>query len=121
MRLRTYLILSYLALIAILFVGAWFIDAHVLGELTKSAIHIADQAVSHGDRRRMCSIRIESSPRWANTSSRTRPKTWPGNWPFLKGKNQGRLRQTAPGSAAPGHRHPADLHPARSRGVYGFI
>jgi class 3 adenylate cyclase/HAMP domain-containing protein len=46
MRLRTYLILSYLALIAILFVGAWFIDAHVLGELTKSAIKIADQAVN---------------------------------------------------------------------------
>jgi len=45
MRLRTYLILSYLALIAILFVGAWFIDAHVLGELTESAIKIADQAV----------------------------------------------------------------------------
>lgn len=47
MRLRTYLILSYLALIAILFVGAWFIDSHVLGELTKSAIQIADQAVSN--------------------------------------------------------------------------
>jgi class 3 adenylate cyclase/HAMP domain-containing protein len=47
MRLRTYLILSYLALIGILFVGAWFIDAHVLGELTKSAIKIAEQAVSH--------------------------------------------------------------------------
>ena len=46
MRLRTYLILSYLALIAILFVGAWFIDAHVMGELTKSAIKIADQAVN---------------------------------------------------------------------------
>ena len=46
MRLRTYLILSYLALIAILFVGAWFIDAHVLGELNKSAIKIADQAVN---------------------------------------------------------------------------
>ena len=46
MRLRTYLILSYLALIAILFVGGWFIDAHVMGELTKSAIKIADQAVS---------------------------------------------------------------------------
>jgi class 3 adenylate cyclase/HAMP domain-containing protein len=46
MRLRTYLILSYLALIAILFVGAWFIDAHVLGELTKNAIKIADQAVN---------------------------------------------------------------------------
>lgn len=47
MRLRTYLILSYLALIAILSVGAWFIDTHVLGELTKSAIQIADQAVSN--------------------------------------------------------------------------
>jgi class 3 adenylate cyclase/HAMP domain-containing protein len=46
MRLRTYLILSYLALIAILSVGAWFIDTHVLGELTQSAIKIADQAVS---------------------------------------------------------------------------
>jgi len=46
MRLRTYLILSYLALIAILFAGAWFIDAHVMGELTKSAIKIADQAVN---------------------------------------------------------------------------
>jgi class 3 adenylate cyclase/HAMP domain-containing protein len=45
MRLRTYLILSYLALIAILSAGAWLIDAHVMGELTKSAIKIADQAV----------------------------------------------------------------------------
>jgi class 3 adenylate cyclase/HAMP domain-containing protein len=47
MRLRTYLILSYLALIAILFAGAWLIDARVLGELSKSAIKIADQAVGH--------------------------------------------------------------------------
>jgi class 3 adenylate cyclase/HAMP domain-containing protein len=46
MRLRTYLILSYLALITILFIGAWFIDAHVMGELTKSSIKIADQAVN---------------------------------------------------------------------------
>ena len=46
MRLRTYLILSYLALIAILGAGAWFINSHVLGELTKSAIKIADQAVN---------------------------------------------------------------------------
>ena len=81
MRLRTYLILSYLALIAILFVGAWFIDAHVMGELTKSAIKIADQAVSQVTER-MCNIRIASSPLWANTSSGTRPKTWPGNWPM---------------------------------------
>ena len=47
MRLRTYLILSYLALIVILFGGAWFIDAYVMGEVTKSAIKIADQAVSN--------------------------------------------------------------------------
>ncbi len=47
MRLRTYLILSYLALIAILVVGAWLIDAQVLGELSKSSIKIADQAVGH--------------------------------------------------------------------------
>ena len=47
MRLRTYLILSYLALIVILSAGAWFIDAHVMGEVTKSAIKIADQAVSN--------------------------------------------------------------------------
>ena len=41
MRLRTYLILSYLALIVILFVGAWLINAHVMGEVTKlSLIHI---------------------------------------------------------------------------------
>ena len=46
MRLRTYLILSYLALIVILSVGAWLIDAHVMGELTRSAIKIADQAVN---------------------------------------------------------------------------
>jgi hypothetical protein len=46
MRLRTYLILSYLALVVILSVGAWLIDAHVMGELTKSAIRIADQAVN---------------------------------------------------------------------------
>ena len=45
MRLRTYLILSYLALVVILSVGAWLIDAHVMGELTKSVIKIADQAV----------------------------------------------------------------------------
>ena len=32
MRLRTYLILSYLALIVILFAGAWFIDAHTIEE-----------------------------------------------------------------------------------------
>ncbi len=47
MRLRTYLILSYLALIALLVVGAWLIDARVLGELSKSAIKIAGQAVGH--------------------------------------------------------------------------
>ncbi|MGO9580182.1 MAG: adenylate/guanylate cyclase domain-containing protein [Desulfobaccales bacterium] len=46
MRLRTYLILSYLALIAIFFVGGWFINAHVMGELNKSAIKIADRAVN---------------------------------------------------------------------------
>ncbi|MDO9070717.1 MAG: hypothetical protein Q7V36_04285, partial [Deltaproteobacteria bacterium] len=47
MRLRTYLILSYVALIVILSVGAWSIDAHVMGNLTKSSIRIADQAVSN--------------------------------------------------------------------------
>jgi len=47
MRLRTYLILSYLALIVVLSAGAWFIDAHVLGEVTKSSIKIADQAMSN--------------------------------------------------------------------------
>jgi class 3 adenylate cyclase/HAMP domain-containing protein len=47
MRLRTYLILSYLALVAMLVVGAWVIDARVLGELSKSAIKIADQALGH--------------------------------------------------------------------------
>jgi class 3 adenylate cyclase/HAMP domain-containing protein len=47
MRLRTYLILSYAALIVILSVGAWLIDTHVMDELTKSSIRIADQAVSN--------------------------------------------------------------------------
>jgi class 3 adenylate cyclase/HAMP domain-containing protein len=47
MRLRTYLILSYLALIILLVVGAWAIDARVLSELSRSAIKIADQAVGH--------------------------------------------------------------------------
>src|SRR5512139_891907 len=47
MRLRTYLILSYLALIALFFAGAWFIDAYVRDELTESAIKIADQAVGN--------------------------------------------------------------------------
>ncbi|MBU4231118.1 MAG: HAMP domain-containing protein [Desulfobacterales bacterium] len=46
MRLRTYLILSYVALIVILFGGAWFIDARVMGDLTKNSIRIADQAVT---------------------------------------------------------------------------
>jgi class 3 adenylate cyclase/HAMP domain-containing protein len=46
MKLRTYLILSYLALIAILATGAWLIDQHVMRDLTRSAIRIANQAVS---------------------------------------------------------------------------
>ena len=46
MRLRTYLILSYLTLIVILGAGGWLLDAHVLSELTKSSIKIADQSVS---------------------------------------------------------------------------
>jgi class 3 adenylate cyclase/HAMP domain-containing protein len=46
MKLRTYLLLSYLALIVILGVGAWLIDVYVMRDLTRSAIKIADQAVS---------------------------------------------------------------------------
>jgi len=46
MKLRTYLILSYLALIALLGAGAWCIDDYVMGDLTKSSIHIAEQSVS---------------------------------------------------------------------------
>jgi class 3 adenylate cyclase/HAMP domain-containing protein len=46
MKLRTYLLLSYLVLIIIVGVGAWFIDGYVMHDLTKSAIHIADTAVS---------------------------------------------------------------------------
>jgi class 3 adenylate cyclase/HAMP domain-containing protein len=46
MKLRTYLLLSYLALIAILGVGAWFIDEYVMEDLTKNAINIADRAVN---------------------------------------------------------------------------
>jgi class 3 adenylate cyclase/HAMP domain-containing protein len=45
MKLRTYLLLSYLALIGILGFGAWFIDNYVMRDLTKSAINIADRAV----------------------------------------------------------------------------
>jgi class 3 adenylate cyclase/HAMP domain-containing protein len=47
MKLRTYLILSYLALIAILGAGAWSINVYVMRDLTKSAIRIADQAVTN--------------------------------------------------------------------------
>ena len=36
-----------MALIFILFVGGWFIDVHVMGNLTRSSIRIADQAVSN--------------------------------------------------------------------------
>jgi class 3 adenylate cyclase len=46
MKLRTYLLLSYLALVAVLGVGAWLIDAYVMSDLTRSAMKIADQAVS---------------------------------------------------------------------------
>ena len=46
MKLRTSLLLSYLALIVILGAGAWFIDGYVMHDLTKSAITIADRAVS---------------------------------------------------------------------------
>jgi len=45
MKLRTYLVLSYLALIVILGIGAWFIDDYVMRDLTKSAINIADRAI----------------------------------------------------------------------------
>ncbi len=46
MKLRTYLLLSYLALIVILGAGAWFIDELRMHDLTKSAINIADRAVN---------------------------------------------------------------------------
>jgi len=46
MKLRTYLVLSYLALIAILLVGAWVIDDYVMRDVSKTAIRIADQAVN---------------------------------------------------------------------------
>ncbi|MEJ2672379.1 MAG: hypothetical protein P8168_09310, partial [Deltaproteobacteria bacterium] len=39
-------LLSYLVLIIIVGVGAWFIDGYVMHDLSKSAIHIADTAVS---------------------------------------------------------------------------
>ncbi|MCK9375817.1 MAG: hypothetical protein M0P73_06685 [Syntrophobacterales bacterium] len=47
MRLRSYLILSYLALIAILGVGAWCIDGYVMHDITRHAINIADQALNN--------------------------------------------------------------------------
>jgi class 3 adenylate cyclase/HAMP domain-containing protein len=46
MKLRNYLVLSYLALIAILGTGAWLIDHYVMADLTRSAIRIADEAVT---------------------------------------------------------------------------
>jgi class 3 adenylate cyclase/HAMP domain-containing protein len=46
MRLRTYLILSYLALIALLIAGAWIIDDYVMRDVNKTAIRIADQAIN---------------------------------------------------------------------------
>ncbi len=46
MKLRTYLLLSYLALIAILGIGTWFIDDYVMHDLSKNSINIADRAVS---------------------------------------------------------------------------
>ena len=45
MKLRTYLILSYLALVAILTAGTWFIINFVMGDFTKHTVHIADNAV----------------------------------------------------------------------------
>ncbi len=47
MRLRSYLILSYLGLIAILGVGAWCIDDYAMHDLTRHAINIADQAINN--------------------------------------------------------------------------
>jgi class 3 adenylate cyclase len=46
MKLRTYLLLSYLTLVVVLAVGAWLIDVYVMRDLTRSAVKIADQAVS---------------------------------------------------------------------------
>ena len=121
MRLRTYLILSYLALIGILFVGAWFIDAHVLGELTKSAIKIADQAVND-----VTAANVQHSDRILTVMGkyvvRDKAEDVARELAYvLKGKKTDRLRQTAPGSPAPGHRHPGDSHPPRYGGIYGFI
>ena len=45
MKLRTYLILSYLALIAILTAGTWFISNYVMGDFTKHTVNIANNAV----------------------------------------------------------------------------
>jgi class 3 adenylate cyclase len=45
MRLRTYLILSYLALIVILVLGMWGIAKRVLGSLTEKTLASADSAV----------------------------------------------------------------------------
>jgi class 3 adenylate cyclase len=46
MKLRTYLLLSYLALIVLLGIGAWLIDDYAMHDLTKSAVTVADRAVS---------------------------------------------------------------------------
>jgi class 3 adenylate cyclase/HAMP domain-containing protein len=45
MKLRNYLLLSYLGLIVILGVGAWFIDQRVMQDLKKNAIRIAHNAL----------------------------------------------------------------------------
>ena len=46
MRMRTYLILSYLAIIFLLLSGVWFVDTYVMDDLYKDAIRIADQSVN---------------------------------------------------------------------------
>ena len=114
MRLRTYLILSYLALIALLFVGGWFIDAQVLGELTKSAIKIAHQAVSD-----VTATNIQYSDRILTRMGEYVVKDKAEDVAReLAYTGKGKKCQITPdcvGFPAPGHRHPAEFTPPTVR------
>ena len=92
-----------------------------MGDLTKSAINIADQAVSH-----VTAANVQHSDRILTHMGEYVVKDKAEDVArelayVLKGKKTDDYAKLRRDPRAQGHRHPVDLHPGRSRGIHGFI